>query len=95
MIKKEILIGFITGILSNIIGILLYVWIFSDISLYDTLEESFINGFLGTLITAGAILNFLPFFIFLKKKQLYRARGVLLASILAALLIAVLKFIVI
>ncbi|GAB2779860.1 hypothetical protein [Salinimicrobium soli] len=95
MIKKEIFIGFLTGIISNIIGIIVYIWIFSDISLYDTLEESLINGFLGTLITAGAILNFLPFFVFLKKQQIYRARGVLMASILAALIIGILKFVVI
>lgn len=95
MIKKEILTGVLTGIFSNIIGIVLYVLIFSDISLYDTLEEAFINEFLGTLITAGAILNFLPFFYFLNKKQIYRARGVLLASIFAALVVAVLKFVVI
>ncbi|MGB7785856.1 MAG: hypothetical protein WBL27_07130 [Salinimicrobium sp.] len=95
MIKKEILIGFFTGIFSNLVGTALYVLIFSDISLYDTLEEALINEFLGTLITAGAILNFLPFFYFLNQKQIYRARGVLLASILAALVIAVLKFVVI
>lgn len=95
MIKKEIFIGFLTGIICNIIGVIVYVWIFSDISLYDTLEESLINGFLGTLITAGAILNFLPFFVFLKKQQIYRARGVLMASILAALIIGILKFVVI
>lgn len=95
MIKKEILIGFLTGIVSTLLGIMLYVMIFSDISFFDTIEEAFINEFLGTLITAGAILNFLPFFYFLNKKQIYRARGVLLASILAALVIAVLKFVVI
>ncbi len=92
MIKKGITVGFLTGILCNITGMLIYILIFSDISIWDTIEESAESGFLGTLITAGAILNFLPFFIFLKKKQYYRARGVLFASILAALTIAILKF---
>ena len=91
MIKKEIAIGFLIGILCNVIGMLIYILLFSDLSIWDTLEESAESGFLGTLITAGAILNFLPFFVFLKKKQYYRARGVLLASILAALTIAILK----
>ena len=95
MIKKEILIGFFTGIFSTLLGITLYVLLFSDISLYDTLEEALINEFLGILITAGAILNFVPFFYFLNKKQIYKARGVLLASIFAALVIAVLKFVII
>lgn len=92
MIKKEIVIGFLTGITANIIGIIIYVLIFSEISLWATIEESVRNGFIGTLITAGAILNFLPFFLFLRREQAYRARGVLLASIFAALVIAILKF---
>ena len=92
MIKKEILIGFFTGVASNIIGLLIYTLIFSDLSVGETIAESIRNGFIGTLITAGALLNFLPFFVFLKKEQMHRARGVLLASIFAALVIGILKF---
>lgn len=91
MIKNELFIGFITGIFSNLTGMLAYILIFSELSVQETLIESAENDFMGTLITAGAILNFLPFFIFLKKEQTYRARGVLMASILAALVIAVIK----
>ena len=93
MIKKEIFFGFFTGIFCNIIGMLAYILIFSELSVQDTIVESVEKDFMGTLITAGAILNFLPFFVFLKKEQVYRARGVLLASILAALIIAVLKLV--
>ncbi len=93
MIKKEILIGFLTGILANTVGMLIYILIFSEASVIQTITESIEKDFMGTLITAGAILNFLPFFIFLKKDHPYRARGVLLATILAALVIAVLKII--
>ena len=91
MIKKEILLGFLAGIAANIIGMLIYIVIFSDLPVIETLQESLKGGFIGTLITAGAILNFLPFFYFLKKEKTYRARGVLMASILAALVIAVIK----
>ena len=91
MIKKEILIGFLAGIGANIVGMLIYILIFSDLPIIATLKESMRGGFIGTLITAGAILNFLPFFYFLKKKKTYRARGVLMASILAALIIAIIK----
>ncbi len=93
MIKKEILIGFFTGLLSNLFGMLIYVLIFSELSVHQTMVESIEKDFMGTLITAGAILNFLPFFVFLKKEQVYRARGVLMASILAALIIAILKLV--
>lgn len=91
MIKKEILFGFLTGIAANIVGMLIYILIFSDLSILETLQESIQGEFIGTLITAGAILNFLPFFYFLKKEKTYRARGVLMASILAALIIAIIK----
>jgi hypothetical protein len=93
MIKKEISLGFFTGILSNIVGMLVYIFIFSELSVRNTIIESLEKEFMGTLITAGAILNFLPFFVFLKKEQVYRARGVLLASIFAALIIAVFKIV--
>lgn len=91
MIKKEILIGFITGILATCLGMLIYILIFSKLSISTSLREAADNDVLGVLITAGAILNFIPFFVFLKEKKPYRARGVLLTSILAALSIAVLK----
>lgn len=91
MIKKEILIGFLAGLGANLVGMLIYVLLFSDLPVLETLEESMRGGFIGTLITAGAILNFLPFFYFLKKEKTYRARGVLMASILAALVIAIIK----
>lgn len=91
MIKREILIGFLAGITANIVGMIIYTFIFSELPLWDTFQESMRGGFIGTLITAGAILNFLPFFYFLKKEQTYRARGVLMASILAALVIAIIK----
>ncbi|WP_029034210.1 hypothetical protein [Salinimicrobium terrae] len=91
MIKKEILIGFLSGIAANLIGMLIYILIFSDLPVIDTIQESIEGGFISTLITAGAILNFLPFFYFLKKEKIYRARGVLMASLLAAVVIAVIK----
>ncbi len=93
MIKKEISIGFLSGLAANIIGMLVYILIFSEASVGQTITESIEKDFMGTLITAGAILNFLPFFVFLKKEQQYRARGVLMASILAALVIAILKLV--
>ncbi|NJW53138.1 hypothetical protein [Salinimicrobium oceani] len=91
MIRKEILIGFLTGIGTNLLGMLIYILIFSELPVLATLQESLKGDFMGTLITAGAILNFLPFFVFLKKERIYRARGVLMASILAALVIAIIK----
>ena len=91
MIKKEIFIVFLTGLLANCRGMFLYILLFSDTGIKQAIIDAREDDFLGTLIAAGAVLNFLPFFLFLKKDKTYRARGVLMASILAALIIAVLK----
>ena len=89
---KEILIGFIIGLVANMAGMYIYISIFSKQSLEATLQAAVENDFLGSLIALGAILNLLAFFVFLKKKQHYRARGVLLATLIAALAILISKF---
>lgn len=88
---KEIIIGFIIGIVANCAGVYLYIAFFSDFTFEKTIQTGIEEGFIGSLIALGAILNFLPFFVFLKKHQYYRARGVLIASLLAAIIIAITK----
>jgi hypothetical protein len=89
---KEILIGFIIGLAANMAGTYLYIFFFSKLSLESTLQAALENDFLGSLIALGAILNLGVFFIFLKKKQYYRARGVVLATVIAAMAILISKF---
>lgn len=91
MIKRDIFIGLLIGILTNLLGMLFYILIFSKLGIGESLKAAAENDFLGTLILAGAILNFLPFFLFLHKKKIYRARGVLMASFLAALCMVFIK----
>ncbi|MHA7055883.1 hypothetical protein ACWGOQ_0001585 [Aquimarina sp. M1] len=92
MIKKEIIIGFFTGIVANSIGVILYILLFSKTSIKETLKTAQQNNFLGSLIALGAILNLIIFFLFLKQNKPYRARGVLLATLIAAVGIAISKF---
>ena len=97
MIKKEIVIGLLLGVLANTIGFVLCVLIFSSLSNHvssfgETIKASIANDSFGSLIILGAILNLVLFFLFLKKNKPYRARGVLLATIIAALCIAISKF---
>lgn len=89
MIKKNIFIGFLTGLSANIVGIILYITLFSKMGLEETLQDSYYNNYLGKIIALGASLNFLPFFIFLKRNLIYHARGVLLATVLTAIIIAI------
>ena len=87
MNKKEILIGFVIGIIANTIGTLLYIIIFSDLSIKETYIAAVSQGHVGSLLALGAVLNLAAFFGFLKIKRDLRARGVLIATLLTALLI--------
>ncbi len=97
MIKKEIGIGFLAGLMVNSIGFTLCVFIFSalnrlDLTFTETIKASLKNDSFGSLIVLGAIPNLVIFFWFLKKNKPYRARGVLLATLVAAICIAISKF---
>ncbi|UNZ00169.1 hypothetical protein MQE36_07445 [Zhouia spongiae] len=85
--KKEMAIGFVVGIIANTIGSLLYMLLFSRFSLAETYKIAQEQGYLGSILALGALLNLLAFFGFLKIKRDYRARGVLIATLLTALII--------
>ncbi len=90
--KKEIFIGILIGLLATAAGFYLYV----EFALKGTFEEalSVINEkkLYGKILSIAAIANLLVFFVFIKKKQDYRARGVLLATFLVAFLILISQF---
>ncbi|MCK0146402.1 hypothetical protein MWU78_12170 [Arenibacter sp. F26102] len=87
MIKKEIRIGFIVGIIANTVGTLLYILIFSDFGIVETYNAAVQQGHIGSLLALGAILNLFAFFGFLKIRRDYRARGVMIATLVTAMLI--------
>ena len=86
MIKKEVLRGFLVGLIANAVGFLLAVLIFGT---HDSIEvnitQSISQGFFTKLVSIGAVMNLIAFFLFLKMKRDYRARGVILATILIAI----------
>ena len=91
--KKDIISGAIIGLIANAIGVYLYIMAFSDYSVDVTIQKSMDEGYFGKIVTLGAILNLIAFFIFIKKKQDYRARGVLLATVIIAIAVMIRKFI--
>jgi Mg/Co/Ni transporter MgtE len=91
-IKKEVFIGLVIGLIANTAGSYLYIYFFSDYDLEYTIKNALMQDVFGNIIALGAILNLLVFFIFLKKNQFYRARGVVLATVVAAIIILVTKF---
>jgi len=89
--KKEILIGFIVGIIANTFGTVLYIVLFSDLGIVETFNAAVSQGHIGSLLALGAILNLVAFFAFLRIKRDQRARGVMLATLVTALVILLYK----
>ncbi len=85
--KKEIIIGFTVGIIANTLGTLLYILLLSDHSITETFSAAVQQGHVGSLLALGAILNLIAFFGFLKLRRDARARGVLIATLLTAMII--------
>ncbi len=82
MIKKELFIGFLVGLIANALGFIIAIFIFGNgESISNAFEQSLAQGFFNKLVSIGALLNLVAFFLFLKQKRDYRARGVIFATI--------------
>lgn len=92
MNKKDVIIGIVVGLLANAIGLYFAALLLGNgDDPMNVIKAAKAEGFLGKLVSLGAILNLIAFFVFIKKKQDYRARGVLLATILIAIFTFVIK----
>ncbi|SDW51652.1 hypothetical protein SAMN05444411_101899 [Lutibacter oricola] len=89
-IYKEIGIGIIAAAIATLIGCFLFVEFYSKYSFEKSLALIIEGNLESKVLVLGAIANFFVFFVFLKKNQIYRARGVLIASFIIAILVAVL-----
>lgn len=85
--KKEIFIGFTVGLLATICGCYIFIEFSSKHNFYESLKLISKANLYGKILVLGAIANLFVFFIFLKKRQIYRARGVLLETFLIAFLV--------
>ena len=82
--KKDIITGAIVGLIANALGVYLYVSMFSAEPFMTTIKKSMSEGYFGKVVTLGAILNLVAFFLFIKRKQDYKARGVLMITVIIA-----------
>ncbi|WP_370477033.1 hypothetical protein [Tamlana flava] len=90
--KKDIFIGMFVGLIANVIGLYFTAtFLGKGDDFTKVIQAAAAEGFLGKLISLGAILNLLAFFIFIKKKQDYRARGVLLITVFIAVFTFIFK----
>jgi hypothetical protein len=88
--KKEILIGFLVALIATTFGSFIFIEFFSRYDFYTSLDLIKEGDLEGKVLILGAIANFFVFFIFLKKKQIYRARGVLIETFFIAFLVLLL-----
>ena len=89
--KKEILIGVLVALFATACGFFVYVQYISKLGFYETIDFIKKGELLGKVLTLAAIPNLFVFFVFLKKKQDYRARGVLMMTIFIAIFLLILR----
>lgn len=90
MKNKEIIIGIITGLFSTSIGTVLYLFYIAsqrNASFGAIWDFAITTGQISSVVVYGAALNFLAFFGFLKFNKEARAKGVLIVTIITAVLV--------
>ena len=88
--KKEVYFGLFSGFLANFLGVIITIIVLfqetNSSNIFKIINDSFLDNSITKLISLGAILNLIVFFIFLKYDYEERARGVLLATFIIAIL---------
>ncbi len=74
------------GIIAAFLGALVFLLTFTKLDSIEGLSLVKEQGITGKLITLGAIINLLIFFILLKNNKDLMARGVVLATIILAII---------
>ena len=82
----NLLIGVIIGLATAFIGTYLFLELFTNYGFENGVRIMKTEGLLGKVITLGAVLNLIAFFILLQLKKEMMARGVILATIILALI---------
>lgn len=86
MKKSDLFLGILLGFATTFIGVFFFISLFTE---YDFIEGITImksNNLMGKIMTLGAILNIIVFFILLKKNKELMARGIVLSTIILAVL---------
>tara|TARA_B100000767_G_C19574805_1_gene454787 strand:+ start:324 stop:614 length:291 start_codon:yes stop_codon:yes gene_type:complete len=89
---KEVLIGVVAAVIATVSGLVLYIELVSNMSYERAFEMISRMGLYGEMLTLAALPNLFVFFVFLKKNQEQRAKGILLATMVIAFTTLVLKF---
>lgn len=86
MKKIDLLIGMIIGFATTVIGVYIFLEFYTHYGFENGIRGFRSQGILGKVITLGAILNIIAFFILLKFDKELMARGVVFATILLTII---------
>jgi len=86
MKKTDLFYGLIIGLTASLIGIYLFIYLFTPYSIIGGLQLLQFEGELGKIISLGAILNIGIFFGLLKFKKETMAKGIILSIILLTII---------
>ena len=90
---NQLIKGTLVGIIAPIIAFIVYVAFYLEAEIIETLNILIAMDRLTHVMSLSVLINLVIFFMKLKTNRERAARGVLLATILYGLTIAVLKFI--
>ncbi|WP_310377448.1 hypothetical protein [Flavobacterium sp.] len=83
--RKDLLLGFILGIVASGLGCFIFITFFTHFDFITGIQSMKSEGKLGKLITLGSILDLILFAVLLKWNKELMARGVVLAVIIIAI----------
>jgi hypothetical protein len=85
MKKTDLLLGVLIGIAACFLGTFIFIKAFTDYGFMEGVNAMRAQDSFGKLVTIGAILNLIVFFVLLKFNKDLMARGVILSLILLAI----------
>jgi hypothetical protein len=86
MKNKDIIIGFLIGLAGAFVGCFIFLEFFTEYGFIDGFSVMKNGGFLNKVITLGAILNLIIFFILLQKNKDTMAKGVVFAMLILTII---------
>lgn len=95
MHKKQVLTGFIIGLIAALSGLLVFdtaIGLYNGSSITEIFDRSLSTNFLGKRASLGALANLPVFYFFLNRKKENHARGVLMATVMIAVIFIVNTF---
>jgi|GEM_PF-1756564 len=92
VIAKKVIRGFLVGLIATGIGCAIWILIYSDTDIINTIKNAYALNKLGAILAAGALLNIPAFFIFIKQNKVYEARGLMGAIFLITIFGVIQKF---